>query len=105
MPYQGSPTTHQPLARREQTPPSTSCLGNNRCSTGARARVAPRSPGLGAEHGREGVRGLNAQLATVSTEPAAPAIVAARLRRGAAASAHGAVRMARDGSLPPDGRG
>ena len=37
------------------------------------------------------------QLATVSTEQAAPVIVAARLRRGAPASARGAVRLVRDG--------
>jgi len=40
---------------------------------------------------------LNAQLATLSTQQAAPVIVGARLRRGAAASAHGAVRLIRDG--------
>jgi hypothetical protein len=50
----------------------------------------------GAEHGYTRVKGLNAQLATISTESAAPVIVAARLRRGAAASAHGAVRLVRD---------
>ncbi len=50
----------------------------------------------GAEHGYTRVRGLNAQLATVSTSQAAPVILAARLRRGAAASAHGSVRLVRD---------
>jgi hypothetical protein len=50
----------------------------------------------GAEHGYTRVKGLNAQLATISTQQAAPVIVAARLRRGAAASAHGAVRLVRD---------
>jgi len=50
----------------------------------------------GAEHGYTRVKGLNAQLATLSTQQAAPVIVAARLRRGAAASAHGAVRLVRD---------
>lgn len=50
----------------------------------------------GAEHGYTRVRGLNAQLATVSGVEVAPVIVAARLRRGAAASAHGAVRLVRD---------
>jgi hypothetical protein len=50
----------------------------------------------GAQHGYTRVRGLNAQLATVSTEQAAPVILAARLRRGAASSAHGAVRLVRD---------
>ena len=50
----------------------------------------------GAEHGYTRVKGLNAQLATISTEQAAPIIVGTRLRRGAAASAHGAVRLVRD---------
>jgi hypothetical protein len=50
----------------------------------------------GAEHGYTKVRGLNAQLATVSSTNAAPVITAARLRRGAVHSAHGAVRMIRD---------
>ena len=50
----------------------------------------------GAQHGYTRVKGLNAQLATLSTEQAAPVIVGARLRRGAAASAHGAVRLVRD---------
>ena len=51
----------------------------------------------GAQHGYTRVKGLNAQLAAISTQQAAPVIVAARLRRGAAASAHGAVRLVRDG--------
>jgi Transposase DDE domain group 1 len=51
----------------------------------------------GAQHGYTRVKGLNAQLATISTDQAAPVIVATRLRRGAAASAHGAVRLVRDG--------
>jgi Transposase DDE domain group 1 len=50
----------------------------------------------GAQHGYTHVKGLNAQLATISTQSAAPVIVATRLRRGAAASAHGAVRLVRD---------
>ena len=50
----------------------------------------------GAQFGYTKVRGLNAQLATISTPDAAPVIAATRLRRGAAASAHGAVRMIRD---------
>ena len=50
----------------------------------------------GAEFGYTRIRGLNAQLATISTPEAAPVIAATRLRRGAAASAHGAVRMIRD---------
>ena len=49
------------------------------------------SSNQGAEHGYTRVRGLNAQLATVSGPQVAPVIAAARLRRGAAASAHGAV--------------
>ena len=50
----------------------------------------------GAEHGYTNIRGLNAQIATVSGPGCAPVIAAARLRRGAAASAHGAVRLIRD---------
>ena len=50
----------------------------------------------GAQHGYTRIRGLNAQLATLSTTAAAPVIAAARLRRGAASSAHGAVRLVRD---------
>jgi len=50
----------------------------------------------GAQHGYTRIKGLNAQLATLSTVQAAPVIAAARLRRGAAASAHGAVRLVRD---------
>jgi hypothetical protein len=50
----------------------------------------------GAEFGYTKVRGLNAQLATISTADAAPVIAVTRLRRGAAPSAHGAVRMLRD---------
>lgn len=47
----------------------------------------------GTGYGYSGVRGLNAQLATLSTPTAAPVIAATRLRRGAAASAHGAPRL------------
>ena len=50
----------------------------------------------GAQFGYTKIRGLNAQLATISTPEAAPVIAATRLRRGAAPSAHGAVRMIRD---------
>lgn len=50
----------------------------------------------GAAHGYTKVRGLNAQLAAVSSPSCAPVITAARLRRGAVYSAHGAVRMIRD---------
>ncbi len=49
-----------------------------------------------AEHGYTHIRGLNAQVAAVSGPGLAPIITAARLRRGAAASAHGAVRLVRD---------
>lgn len=47
----------------------------------------------GTGYGYSGVRGLNAQLATLSTPTAAPVIAATRLRRGSAASAHGAARF------------
>ena len=47
----------------------------------------------GASFGYTRVRGLNAQLATISTSTAAPVIAATRLRRGAANSAKGAARM------------
>jgi len=50
----------------------------------------------GAEHGYTRIRGLNAQLATLSTTAAAPVIAAAKLRRGAASSAHGVIRLVRD---------
>ena len=47
----------------------------------------------GTGYGYSGVKGLNAQLATLSTPTAAPVIAATRLRRGNAASAHGAARL------------
>ncbi|MFN2327183.1 MAG: IS1380 family transposase, partial [Gemmatimonadales bacterium] len=50
----------------------------------------------GAGFGYTGVRGLNALIATVSTETSAPVIVAQRLRKGAANSARGAQRLVRD---------
>ena len=50
----------------------------------------------GAEFGYTGQRGLNAQLAVISTERSAPVIAATRLRKGARNSSHGAVRMIRD---------
>ena len=46
-----------------------------------------------AAYGYTGVRGLNVQLATVSTPLAAPVIARARLRRGNTASAAGAGRL------------
>jgi hypothetical protein len=50
----------------------------------------------GAEFGYTYERGLNAQLATISTNFSAPVIAATRLRRGAKNSSHGAVRMIQD---------
>lgn len=47
----------------------------------------------GTGYGYSGVKGLNAQLATLSTPTAAPVIAATRLRRGNAASSHGAARL------------
>lgn len=47
----------------------------------------------GAAYGYSKVRGLNAQLAVLSTPVAAPVILKARLRRGNVASATGAARM------------
>lgn len=47
----------------------------------------------GAAHGYTGVRGLNVQVATISTPLAAPVITCARLRRGNVSSATGAGRM------------
>ena len=46
-----------------------------------------------AAYGYSGVRGLNVQLATLSTEVAAPVIVRARLRRGNVASHTGAGQL------------
>src|SRR3954452_19370265 len=48
----------------------------------------------GAAFGYSGVRGLNAVLATVSTETVAPVIAAQRLRRGSAGSPRGAAKLA-----------
>lgn len=50
----------------------------------------------GAGFGYSGVRGLNALLATVSTERIAPVIAAQRLRKGSAGSPRGAKRLATD---------
>jgi hypothetical protein len=50
----------------------------------------------GAGFGYNQVRGLNALIATVSTQQAAPVIVAQRLRKGSANSARGAQRLVRD---------
>ena len=51
----------------------------------------------GVGYGYSGVKGLNAQVAAVSTPVAAPVITATRLRRGSADSAHGAPRLIGDG--------
>jgi Transposase DDE domain group 1 len=50
----------------------------------------------GAAFGYTRVRGLNAQIATISTSQAAPVIAATRLRQGATNSAKGAPRMIAD---------
>ena len=50
----------------------------------------------GASFGYSGVRGLNALLATVSTEQTAPVIAAQRLRKGSVGSQRGAARLATD---------
>jgi Transposase DDE domain group 1 len=50
----------------------------------------------GAGHGYNGVKGLNALLAIVSTPISAPVVVATRLRRGPANSARGAARLVAD---------
>ncbi|VXC21826.1 hypothetical protein CITRIK5_80095 [Citricoccus sp. K5] len=47
----------------------------------------------GSGYGYSGVRGLNALLATATTDTTAPVIVAQRLRKGAANSARGAGRL------------
>ena len=50
----------------------------------------------GTGYGYSGVRGLNALLATVSSDASAPMIVATRLRKGPANSARGAARLVAD---------
>src|SRR3954464_9420103 len=50
----------------------------------------------GAGFGYSGVRGLNALLATVSTDQVAPVIAAQRLRKGSVGSSRGAARLATD---------
>ena len=50
----------------------------------------------GAAYGYSKVKGLNAQLAVISTPLAAPIIGGARLRKGNSASAHGAARLITD---------
>ena len=50
----------------------------------------------GASFGYSGVRGLNALLATISTDAVAPVIAAQRLRKGSAGSPRGAARLLTD---------
>ena len=50
----------------------------------------------GAGYGYSGVRGLNALIATVTTDHAAPVITGQRLRKGACGSPRGAARMVAD---------
>jgi hypothetical protein len=50
----------------------------------------------GTGYGYNKVKGLNVQLATLSTPTAAPVIVATRLRKGNSASAHGSARLIAD---------
>lgn len=50
----------------------------------------------GAAYGYSGVKGLNAQLAVVSSPTCAPVIAAARLRKGNSVSGHGAARLIGD---------
>ena len=50
----------------------------------------------GSGYGYSGVRGLNALIATVTTEHAAPVILGQRLRKGACGSARGAARIVAD---------
>jgi len=50
----------------------------------------------GTAYGYSGVKGLNAQLAVLSSPTCAPVIAAARLRKGNAVSGHGAQRLVPD---------
>lgn len=50
----------------------------------------------GSGYGYSGVRGLNALLATVSTNDTAPVVVAQRLRKGSCGSPRGAARLVAD---------
>ena len=50
----------------------------------------------GVGYGYTGLKGLNVQVATLSTPTAAPVLAATRLRKGNAASAHGAARLIAD---------
>ena len=55
-----------------------------------------RTPRLNTGFGYSGVRGLNALLATVSTETSAPVVIGQRLRKGSAGSPRGAARIVAD---------
>ena len=57
----------------------------------------------GSGYGYSGIRGLNAQLATVTTAASAPVIVAQRLRKGSTGSPRGAGRLIGD-ALAATGR-
>jgi len=59
-------------------------------------RATHRYAKQGAAYGYSRVKGLNAQLATLSTPVAAPVSAATRLRRGNVASAHGAAKLIGD---------
>jgi hypothetical protein len=50
----------------------------------------------GAAYGYSGIKGVNAQLATLSSPTCPPVIAAARLRKGNVASGHGAARLVAD---------
>lgn len=50
----------------------------------------------GVGYGYTGVKGLNVQVATLSTPTAAPVLAATRLRKGNSSSAHGAPRLIAD---------
>jgi len=50
----------------------------------------------GAAYGYSGVKGVNAQIAALSSPTCAPVIAAARLRKGNAVSGHGAARLIGD---------
>ena len=63
---------------------STSTTPSSKCT-----RYAKQGSG----YGYSGVRGLNALIATVTTEHAAPVILGKRLRKGACGSARGAARI------------
>jgi len=50
----------------------------------------------GAAYGYSGVKGVNAQIAALSSPTCAPVIAASRLRKGKVVSGHGADRMVLD---------